>query len=413
MNAEKVPQVSIVRCDCPSPEVHRGDILPVTIGLKNSTQETQSFLLWFDVTSFDRKALTDFPFFKPVELSLEAGQTVEHEAHVLVPYSSGLSDYLLCLALGPTEVDRWDDHYFEISVVPQRELKSNRCNLCGAEMGEESIIRRDPSIRLAKCPVCGLVFDFDMEDTISLLYQLGQACDGGLTFQKNAPSIIQDYDRKNEIVLGAEINRIGKQMGAPGKRLMDFGCGTGGLLIEAKKIGFDVFGVETSEAAVVYGRSAKALPLYLSIEDLRNAEGEEPFDVIVVRHTLEHVSNPKQTLQGFRELIRPGGLLVIIVPHFSFFVRRILPNSMPRFSYGLVHKGHQYYFTKDTLSAYLEQAGFPEIEYHYSILGGFLSRWTKGAEDPTKQRMVAGASEAFSRLLHVTGVSPVLTAYAR
>lgn len=46
-----------------------------------------------------------------------------------------------------------------------------------------------------------------MEDNVSLLYQLGQACDGGMTFQKNTPSIIEEYDRKNELVLGAEVDR--------------------------------------------------------------------------------------------------------------------------------------------------------------------------------------------------------------
>lgn len=107
---------------------------------------------------------------------------------------------------------------------------------------------------------------------------------------------------------------------------------------------------------------------------------------------------------------------MIIVPHFNFVARRILPNSMPRFSYGLIHKGHQYYFTKDTLAEYLRQAGFPEIAYPHSILGGFLSRWTQGADGsapPAKQRVLAGASNGFSRLLHFTKLSPVLTAYAK
>jgi len=416
VNSEKVPPVSIVRCDYPSPVVHRGGILHATIVLKNNTKQAQSLFVWFDVTSFDREPLTSYPFFKPVELSLEAGQTVEHDAYILVPYSAGTNYYLLCLAVGPTEATRWDERFLEMSVVPQRELHSNRCNLCGAEVHEESIVRKDPSIRLAKCGSCGLVFDFDMEDTHSLLYQLGQVCAGGLAFQRNTPNIIEAYDRKNELVLGAEIERISKETGSGGKKLLDFGCGTGGLLTEARRSGFEVCGVETQEAAVAFARSARDLPVYVSIEELRHTRGEDLFDVVVARHTLEHVSNPKQTLREFRGLLRPGGLLVIIVPHFNFVARRILPNSMPRFSYGLIHKGHQYYFTKNTLSEYLKEAGFPGIEFRYSILGGFLSRWTQGAEasgEPGKKRVVAGASKAFSRLLHISRLSPVLTAYAR
>ena len=416
MNPAKVPPVSIVQCRNPSPVVHRGDILHATIELSNNTKQAQSLFVWFDVASFDREPLTTYPFFKPVELSLEAGQTVAHDAYVLVPYSAGTNDYLLRLAVGPTEATRWDERFLEISVVPQRELHSNNCNLCGAEVREESIIRRDPSIRLAKCRSCGLVFDFDMEDTQSLLYQFGKICGGGLTFQKNTPTIIEEYDRKNELVLGAEIERISRETGSSGKRLLDFGCGTGSLLAEARRSGFQVCGVETDEAAAAFARRGRDLPVYASIEELRSERGEDVFDVVVARHTVEHVSNPKQTFREFRGLLRPGGLLVIIVPHFNFFTRRILPNSMPRVSYGFIHKGHQYYFTKNTLSEYLKGAGFPDIEIRYSILGGFLSRWTEGAEgpgEPGMNRVVAGTSKAFSRLLHTTRLSPVLTVYAR
>lgn len=416
VNPAKVPPVSIVRCYNPSPVVHRGDILHAEIELTNNTKQAQSLFVWFDVASFDREPLTTYPFFKPVELSLEAGKTVAHDAYVLVPYSAGTNDYLLCLAVGPTEATRWDERFFEISVVPQRELHSNNCNLCGAEVREESIIRRHPSIRLAKCRSCGLVFDFDMEETHSLLYQFGKVFGGGLTFEKNTPTIIEEYDRKNELFLGAEIERISRETGSSGKRLLDFGCGTGGLLAEARRAGFQVCGVETHEAAVAFARSARDLPVYESIEELRSERGEDVFDVVVARHTLEHVSNPKQTFREFRGLLRPGGLLVIIVPHFNFFTRRILPNSMARISYGFIHKGHQYYFTKKTLSEYLKGAGFPDIEIRYSILGGFLSRWTQGAEgsgDPGMNRVIAGTSKAFSRLLHISRLSPVLTAYAR
>jgi SAM-dependent methyltransferase len=416
VNPAKVPPVSIVRCHNPSPVVHRGDVLHATIELTNNTKQAQSLFVWFDVASFDREPLTTYPFFKPVELSLEAGETVAHDAYLLVPHSAGTNDYLLRFAVGPTEATPWDERFLEISVIPQRELCSNNCNLCGAEVREENVIRRDPSIRLAKCGSCGLVFDFDMKDTHSLFYQFGKACGGGLRFQKNTPTILEEYDRKNELVLGVEIARINRETGSSGKRLLDFGCGTGGLLAEARRSGFHVCGVETHEAAVAFARRARDLPVYASIEELRQAQGDDPFDVVVARHTVEHVSNPKQTFREFRGLLRPGGLLVIIVPHFNFFARRILPNSMPKFSYGLIHKGHQYYFTKNTLSEYLKGAGFPDIEIRYSILGGFLSRWTQGAEgsgDPGMNRVVAGTSKAFSRLLHISRLSPVLTAYAR
>ena len=377
MCPEKVPPVSIVKCHCPSAVVPRGDLLRAAIALKNNTRRTQTFSVWFDVTSVDREPLTPYPFFKPVELCLEAERTFEQDVHILVPYSATPNPYLLRLSVGPTPGTKWDERFFGVSVEFQRQRQKNRCNLCGEESKEDAILWQDATIRLARCPSCGLVFDFDMEDGQSLLYQLSQVCSEGLTFEKNSPSIIEDYDRKNEWVLAYEIERINRESSPPaGKRLLDFGCGTGGLLAEARRAGFEVYGVETNEAAIAFAGRTKDLCVCSSLQELRSARGDALLDVIVARHTLEHVPNPMQTLREFRKLLEPGGLLVIMVPHFNFVTRRILPNSMPRFSYGLIHQGHQYYFTKKTLVRYLKGAGFSEIDFRYSILGGFLRGWS-------------------------------------
>jgi 2-polyprenyl-3-methyl-5-hydroxy-6-metoxy-1,4-benzoquinol methylase len=385
--------------------------------LKNNTRQAQSLFVWFDVTTLEGRPLTPYPYYKPIELRLEGEASVEHQAHILVPYSAPTSEYLLRLVVGPTPATSWEEENLKISVALQRALERNRCNLCGQEVTEESILQEVPPIRLAKCGSCGLVFDFDMEDAHSLLYEFGQVCEQGLAFERNIPTIVEAYDRKNELVLGAEVDRIRQETADPnGKRLLDFGCGTGGLLNEARRAGFQACGIETNEAAAEFVSQRRDLPVFASIEALREEGGDAAFDVVVARHTLEHVANPMRTLKDLRDLLRPGGLLVIIVPHFNFFARRILPNSMPRFSYGLVHKGHQYYFTKETLARYLRETGFPAIEFPYSILGGFLSRWIPGVESSRrtgKEKMISGSSAALSRFLHVTRISPVLTAYAR
>jgi len=218
------------------------------------------------------------------------------------------------------------------------------------------------------------------------------------------------------LVLEAEIERIIQATGSRGKRLLDFGCGTGGLLTEAERSGFEVCGIEPNEDAIGFVRRVKNFRVYASLEELRDMGEEDAFDVVVARHTLEHVADPKDVLGKLRGLLKPGGLLVIIVPHFNFFTGRVLPNSMPRLSYGLIHKGHQYYFTRETLSRYLREAGFSTIHFPCSILGGFLSRWFRDVEtsgNTEKRRMLSGASMAFSYFLHVTRLRPVLTVYAR
>jgi 2-polyprenyl-3-methyl-5-hydroxy-6-metoxy-1,4-benzoquinol methylase len=416
VNAETKAPVSILRCTVPSTVVRRGETLHAVIEVANNTKEPQSVFAWFDVLSLEGKPLTPYPFFKPVALRLQGEETARQNAYVLVPYSAAPGKYLLCLALGSAPGARSDERSFEISVDLQRTRERNRCNLCGEPVEEDDLVWQDASIRLAECPVCGLVFDFDLEDEHSLSYQLAQVCRDGLTFAKNSPTLIEDYDRRNEIVLAAEIERIKDTIPPTGKRLLDFGCGTGDLLVQARRAGFEVVGVETSEDAAEFAKRVSELAVFSSVEALRGGQKGPFLDVIVARHTLEHVPNPMKTLREFRGLLRPEGLLVIIVPHFNFFARRVLPNAMPRFSYGLIHKGHQYYFTQKTLSRYLKEAGFCDTRFRYSLLGGFLSRWAgrpAASGSTLREGVFRAASKTLSGLMHLARVNPVLTVYAR
>src|SRR6185369_13477918 len=51
------------------------------------------------------------------------------------------------------------------------------------------------------------------------------------------------------------------------------------------------------------------------------------FDAIFAQHVLEHVPDPRSFLSAARELLRPGGRLVICVPNFEARLRKLAPSS--------------------------------------------------------------------------------------
>lgn len=103
----------------------------------------------------------------------------------------------------------------------------------------------------------------------------------------------------------------------PGERLLDIGCGWGGLALAAAQIcGADVLGVTLSEPQAAYG-AEQAARLELSdrvrieMRDYRDLENEA-FDKIVSVGMFEHVGRghlPEYFAQAYR-LLKPGGLFL-------------------------------------------------------------------------------------------------------
>ena len=93
--------------------------------------------------------------------------------------------------------------------------------------------------------------------------------------------------------------------------ILDVGAGTGDFLWEAKKEGWEVYGVEPSIKARERA-SIKGITLYpkLDFEEARQ------FDVITLWHVLEHVPDFKSEISQLKKLLKPGGILVIAVPNF-------------------------------------------------------------------------------------------------
>ncbi len=94
---------------------------------------------------------------------------------------------------------------------------------------------------------------------------------------------------------------------APSDVVLEYGVGLGWNLAElkcARRIGYDV------------ADFVEPLVRQRGIEFLSDP-GRQPansVDVVVCHHTLEHVSAPVTVLESIRELLRPGGRLLLFVP---------------------------------------------------------------------------------------------------
>lgn len=100
--------------------------------------------------------------------------------------------------------------------------------------------------------------------------------------------------------------------------LLDVGCGTGvGLTRHLHAAGLRVTGVDTHEPSVAYGRKLLGSegPELLVTDAGRLVEEGRRFDVVVCSEVLEHLAEPLGLLSTLRDLLLPGGRMVVTVPN--------------------------------------------------------------------------------------------------
>jgi len=404
--------VSILRWELSSSSIAQGEELYFTVELKNNASSTQSVLLWLEAYLPNGDPFVGNPL-STIPLHLDPHQILKKRANLCVPSRVRPRRYLLRLAVGSALNDTWDGQTLELAVVPGAKSRQNVCNLCGNRIDDSRIVWCQDGLSLAKCPSCGLVFDFDVLQYMQLEEEDGWRLDVSSLDYGVYRGIEPYFDKANQLVLAAEIERISNECSLPCRKLLDFGCGIGNLLLQARLQGFEIYGVEANRAAIDYVRSNHLFPIFSTMDKLAGEVGSAFFDVVVVRHALEHVSNPTRVLKGLHKLLRTDGLIVVIVPCFNLLTRRLLPNTMRLFSWKLIFKGHQFYYTQETLREYLRRLGFGEIQYKPLIFGGFAMRQLGNRLSVGSNRKVIEALYAVSTILHMIGVEPVLTAYAK
>ncbi|GGR78323.1 SAM-dependent methyltransferase [Streptomyces humidus] len=96
--------------------------------------------------------------------------------------------------------------------------------------------------------------------------------------------------------------------------LLDLGCGTGSLSLLAAAQGHRVTGVDLSPAMIDLARAKLAGhdAAFLVGDAAAPPVGEERFDVLLVRHVLWTLPGPARVLRHWRDLLRPGGRLVLV-----------------------------------------------------------------------------------------------------
>ncbi|MGW1161091.1 class I SAM-dependent methyltransferase [Streptomyces sp. NPDC002513] len=123
-----------------------------------------------------------------------------------------------------------------------------------------------------------------------------------------------DHGLRDPVVRDAWAARLGEWLPSLPGEVLDLGCGTGSLSLLAAERGHRVTGVDLSPAMLALARAKLAGhdAVFLVGDAAAPPVRARFFDAVLVRHVLWTLPDPGRVLRHWRELLRPGGRLVLV-----------------------------------------------------------------------------------------------------
>jgi SAM-dependent methyltransferase len=231
-----------------------------------------------------------------------------------------------------------------------RRYTSPRCPVCE----RPSLPRRStvPNYALRACPACRLEFlDPPPDDSVLAAIYSDSYFLGGTSEEAAARR-----SRMKSATGALYINALAGLVRPENTDLLEIGCGHGEVLLEAHNRGFRVSGVEISAHAAAIANRRLGVPAVSvgGIEALSLAR--EHFGAVLAADVIEHVRDPQGWLLRIRDLLIPGGMLLLITPSLDSWTRRLMRSRWMEYKVE-----HLYYFSAASIRLLLERCGFDEI----------------------------------------------------
>jgi SAM-dependent methyltransferase len=188
---------------------------------------------------------------------------------------------------------------------------------------------------LEQCSECKILYRFPYEapNQMARFYQRDYS-EAGLTTDLPSEAELQllvaSRFRRSEKDFGQVIEMLQALGLGPGAKILDFGANWGYGTYQLRLAGYITDAYEISQPRASFGKKI-GVDVLTSLDLVGSA-----YDAIYSSHVLEHVPNPRSTLQEQFARLKPGGYIVAATPNGSTERRRANPHGF-HLNWGLVH----------------------------------------------------------------------------
>ena len=221
------------------------------------------------------------------------------------------------------------------------------CHICGAKKAKPlyTYLYNDKQSEILQCVECRHLFLYP-PPLVELTERTMDSLSDAELFGNKLFKWLYEY-----CVIDREIRSVKKYLQEKNPKLLDIGCGTGWSTAIWQKNGFSVTGLEPSEARTKLAKEAYRINVVnRHIEDFTT---EEKFDVVILRHLLEHIENPVAMLKKVSAFLKPRGFLVIVIPNINCIGRYVFHEN-----WEWILPWHLHFYTPKTLTRLTTKMGF-------------------------------------------------------
>jgi len=251
-----------------------------------------------------------------------------------------------------------------------------KCALCGSEnnspiltAGDYRLHTTDEEFNLVQCRQCGLIYvnPRPIREEMDKFYPK------------------EYYNEQNQIsklvVKLVHYMKIQNTMSFKKKgRILDVGCGDGGFILHFKKRGWEVYGIDTSEAACKLAIEKLGRNIFnCKLKDCHFPDSY--FDVVTLNHVLEHMSDPNGELREIHRILKDGGILLLSTPNIDCLQFKITRERW----FGLDLPRHLYHYSHKTIVSILKKNGFnvvkvirPLLDLPLDFFHSLKAKWLNG-----------------------------------
>jgi len=223
------------------------------------------------------------------------------------------------------------------------------CPLCGAADRQVHVAFNE--LEFVRCAECSLVYKsreistLRPNDYYEADYFLGRKSKRHKRFEHRV------HKAMRQIGEGLEFTEA--------RELLDIGCALGYVLEAGRRLGLNCSGLDISEYAADFCKGLGFDARQGSLESI--PWDEKLFDLVVMKHVLEHSPDPREALAEVHRVLRPGGSVVATVPNLRYWKGILLKRRYRYFRPDDLGMQHYVYYTPATLAQVFERAGFQVV----------------------------------------------------
>jgi len=148
---------------------------------------------------------------------------------------------------------------------------------------------------------------------------------------------------------------------APGRKLLEVGCGTGDFLDFANKHDFSTVGTEPATEAAQHAISNGLDVRNMTIDTFVEQNSSAKFDAVILLNVLEHVPDAVRTIQQCGLVLAPGGILCIRVPNDFTEIQTAAQRKLGVDPWWVAVPDHLNYFNFASLNRLMAHLGFETV----------------------------------------------------